>query len=172
MELSLGNSCSAEFPWCCSTQIDESAVSLHQAIDNKFGYQRTVPHKKVLKVMKQLALVTRKTMEHFVTKQIFERLDMLKTFQTGKKKRIWLTVAQPLSPFNDISLSVSWQNSLIHFRKRGQKTPIKSGMFWTYSKARRQGCSECSRVNSKTVNSWSTLNPCHSSLIFFYFLHV
>ena len=48
-------------------------------------------------------------MEHFVTKQIFERLDMLKTFQTGKKKkkRIWLTVAQPLSPFNDISLPVS-----------------------------------------------------------------
>lgn len=87
MELSLGNSCSAEFPWCCSTQIDESAVSLHQAVDNKFGYQRTVPHKKVLKVMKQLALVTRKTMEHFVTKQIFERLDMLKTFQTGKKKK-------------------------------------------------------------------------------------
>lgn len=107
MELSLGNSCSAEFPWYFSTQIDESAVSPHQAVDNKFGYQRTVPHKKVLKVMKQLALVTRKTMEHFVTKQIFERLDMLKTFQTGKKKRIWLTVAQPLSPFNDISLSVS-----------------------------------------------------------------
>lgn len=26
-------------------------------------------------------------MEHFVTKQIFERLDMLKTFQTGKKKK-------------------------------------------------------------------------------------
>lgn len=46
-------------------------------------------------------------MEHFVTKQMFERLDMIKTFQTDKKKKKRLTVAQPLSPFNDISLSVS-----------------------------------------------------------------
>ena len=53
--------------------------------------------------MKQLALVTRKTMEHFVTKQIFERLDMLKTFQTGKKKEYgwqWLNPSPPSMTFH------------------------------------------------------------------------
>lgn len=71
-------------------------------------------------------------MEHFVTKQMFERLDMIKTFQTGKKKKKkgwqWLNPSPPSMTFHYLFRDKTFCNSDI-FQETWPKKTWNEGHF-------------------------------------------